>query len=382
MTDEPTNIVPIKALGKVPALPVVSSMKMVAIIAADLPPALPEGMNFKRWLELTHEFIGSHPEVVLVSARDAILSTFVFAPKKAEIIGAILDAYRRLGVALSEDGRKHLSFRETLNKRYSLNADGEKRFAEHVVVFSIGNFYLNGAQANLLIDEIVGATVEDAEKAIAPVTASFAAADKGGINNAEVLARLKAEIGRQGLYRLHGTPEQNCGGVVAKIAYGSNPALPLSLPLLALSTTFVDLMRDRYPHARAPSNQHSWTAAIWHAFTTVSISRNLDRSTYGCGMQQQAEAMIDEAMRQLNLDGRRVIEREIAVDRKDCGMVLNAIVAAETRLKAGEAVASRVVIGRDSMLLDSDEACAIARRKLDSHVAKIERRHAEIEVKP
>lgn len=360
-----------------PSLPLVSSMKMVAVIAAELPPTLREGQSAKDWLQDTYEFIGEHPECVLVSAREAIRSTFVFSPKKAEIIQHILDAYQRLGVELSKDAKQHLSYRKTMPDRYTLNDDGVKRFAEDAKVTAIGYFSFQGPQANIILDAIQGAIVEDVEKAIAPVQASFAKADKDKINGEDVLRRFRTEVRLQGLYREFGAPDRHCGGPVAMMPARSG-MIPMTSNYLALSQSFVDRMRDQYPHARWQGNVGSWADAMKNAFWAIAVSRDLDPATYGSGLQQQAEAMIDAKMSDLNREGKIEIERDLQVSRRVCIADLANVALAEQTIRSGGVSIIKVTIRGEIIKLDTLEACEVARRKLDTFSASLDSKLAEL----
>lgn len=364
MTDN-TNITTFKPKSVAAALPAVSSMKMVAVIAADLPPALPEGMTAKSWLQNTHEFIGSHPDCVLVSARDAILSTFQFSPKKSEIIDAILKAYQRLGVALSEDAKRHLSYRKKTSERYSLNDEGVKRFSDDAKVTLVGFFTVQGPQANIILDALnksgVDAIVDDVERAIDPVQKYFKGKEKAPGD--DVLERFKSETRIQASYRIHGEPGDHCGGIVATVAAGAK-LVPLTSTWVAVSEQFRDRMRERYPFARIRNNPHSWDEALKQAFWSTVVSRDVDPALYGKGLQRKAEDMIDRAMADLEREGRIECERLYRIDLRECAINLQALAVAETKLKAGETSIERVTVDGENIRLDTVENCEIARRKI------------------
>lgn len=366
-----TNVTKFQAKAVVPALPAVSSMKMVAVIAGDLPPALPEGQSLAKWLKSTHEFIGTHPEVVLLDARDAILSTFVFAPKKAEIIQHILDAYQRLGVALSPDAKKHLEFRRKMPARYTLNNDGIKRFADDAKVTLVGFFTVQGPQANIILDRLnsegCDAKVEDVEKAIGPVVKAFDGREK--VSGDEVLERFRSETIVQTAYRLHGDPAQQCGGTVGVVA-GRSKMLPLTSTWLAVSEAFVNSMRDAYPFARLRDDPHSWANAMKEAF--LNAVRVADHTKYGLGLQQESEALIQRTMADFNVTGRSEIARALKFQSRATPTNIAVIEVAEGRLRAGETVGTVITIDDDQVVLDSLDNCAVARRKVETFAAKIE----------
>ncbi len=369
-----SNIAPFKPQTAVaPALPAVSAMKMVAVVAAELPPTLREGQTIKAWLEETHTFVGAHPEVVLANALEAIRSTFVFSPKKAELIDAILKAYQRLGVVLSDDAKRHLSYRQKMPERYTLNANGEKRYAEDTKVVLVGYFVVHGPQANLILDHTPGAIVDDFEKSISPVSAAFAGREK--VAGGDVLERFKTEVKIQCAYRLHGTPADNCGGQVAMLPAGSKMA-PLSSIWVALSEDFVNRMRDAYPYARVRNNPASWSEGMKDAFWRVVLG--LDPSLYGQGMQSLAEQKIEAAMVDLNREGQIEIKRSLSIDHRECVNNRTAIALARQRLDAGETVIDRVTINGETIRLESIEHCDAAGRKLETFAGKIESKLAEM----
>lgn len=363
--------------GMAKTLPVVESAEMVAVVASELPPKLAEGVSLVDWLERTERVIGHHPRVVLAEAIQSIMSTFRFSPTKAEMIDHILDAYRRLQLPLSDDARRHLSYRQKLPDRYTLNADGVKRFAEDAKVTAIGYFSFQGPQANIILDAIQGAIVEDVEKAIAPVQASFAKADKDKINGEDVLRRFRTEVRLQGLYREFGAPDRHCGGPVAMMPARSG-MIPLTSNYLALSQSFVDRMRDQYPHARWQGNVGSWADAMKNAFWAIAVSRDLDPATYGSGLQQQAEAMIDAKMSDLNREGKIEIERDLQVSRRVCIADLANVALAEQTIRSGGVSIIKVTIRGEIIKLDTLEACEVARRKLDTFSASLDSKLAEL----
>lgn len=377
-----SNITKFQAKPVAAALPNVTSTKMVAVIAADLPPALREGTDIKQWLNETQSFIGSHPEIVLREARDSILSTYQFAPKKSEIIQHILDAYQRLGVALSEDAKRHLSFRKKMPVRYTLNDNGVKRFADDAKVTLVGYFTMQGPQANIILDSLnkagVEAIVDDIEKAIEPVQAWFkntegkrVEKDRGRVTGGEVLERFKFFTKMQCAYRISGEPAAHCGGPVAHLA-GDGRLIPMTSTWLAMSEAFVDRMRDTYPFARVRNNPTSWGEAMKQAFWATVASRDLDESRYGAGLQRDAEAMIEARMADLNREGRIELKRALAVDKREAITNLSAITVAETALKGGQTSVARITVNGESMMLDSLDACAIARRKVETMASKVD----------
>lgn len=371
------NIATIAPKPLVAALPNVEADEMVAVIAAELPPKLPDGVSLVDWIARTEATLGQHPRVVFGEAIQSLMSTFRFSPTKAEMIDHILDAYRRLQLPLSDDARRHLSYRQKLPDRYTLNADGVKRFAEDAKVTAIGYFSFQGPQANIILDAIQGAIVEDVEKAIAPVQASFAKADKDKINGEDVLRRFRTEVRLQGLYREFGAPDRHCGGPVAMMPARSG-MIPLTSNYLALSQSFVDRMRDQYPHARWQGNVGSWADAMKNAFWAIAVSRDVDPATYGSGLQQQAEAMIDAKMSDLNREGKIEIERDLQVSRRVCIADLANVALAEQTIRSGGVSIIKVTIRGEIIKLDTLEACEVARRKLDTFSASLDSKLAEL----
>ncbi|MDE2470169.1 MAG: hypothetical protein KGL35_15830 [Bradyrhizobium sp.] len=82
--------------------------RTIAHIAAVLPPKLSDDMPLKAWVKLMVETVGSHPVEVLTEARSVMLSTCQFAPTPKEFVDAVLLAYPRLKMPLSEDAKRSL----------------------------------------------------------------------------------------------------------------------------------------------------------------------------------------------------------------------------------------------------------------------------------
>lgn len=348
-------------------MPTVESADMVAVIASELPPKLPDGASLVDWLERTERVIGQHPRIVLAEAIQSIMSTFKFAPTKAEMIDHILKAYQRLGVALSDDAKRHLSYRKKMSDRYTLNADGVKRFADDAKITLVGYFTFQGPQANIILDALekagTDAIVDDVEKAIEPVQRYFKGKEKSPGD--EVLERFNIETRIQAAYRIHGDPADHCGGLVATVPAGSK-LVPLTSTWVAMSEQFRDRMRERYPFARVRNNPHSWDEAIKQAFWGAVVSRDLDASFYGKGLQRKAEDMIDRAMADLEREGRIECERLYRIDLRECAINLQALAVAETRIKGGDVSPDRVSVDGETIRLDTMENCAIARKKIMS----------------
>lgn len=348
-------------------MPTVESADMVAVIASELPPKLPDGASLVDWLERTERVIGQHPRIVLAEAIQSIMSTFKFAPTKAEMIDHILKAYQRLGVALSDDAKRHLSYRKKMSDRYTLNADGVKRFADDAKITLVGYFTFQGPQANIILDALekagTDAIVDDVEKAIEPVQRYFKGKEKSPGD--EVLERFNIETRIQAAYRIHGEPADHCGGLVATVPAGSK-LVPLTSTWVAMSEQFRDRMRERYPFARVRNNPHSWDEAIKQAFWGAVVSRDLDASFYGKGLQRKAEDMIDRAMADLEREGRIECERLYRIDLRECAINLQALAVAETRIKGGDVSPDRVSVDGETIRLDTMENCAIARKKIMS----------------
>lgn len=367
-----TNVATLRPKNLVPAIPSVPSRKMLAIIAEDLTPSLPDGMTPGQWLDRTENFVGQHPEIVLTSAMEAILSTFVFSPKKSEIIDAILKAYQRLGVELSPDAKKHLSFRKKLSDRYVLNEDGVKRFDDDVKITLVGFFTVQGPQGNIILDDLnkagVPAIVDDVEKSIDPVQQWFKGKDKAPGD--EVLARFKAETRIRACYRIHGDPASLCGGIVATVPSGAK-LIPLTSTWVAMSEQFRDRMREQYPHARCRNNPHSWEDAMKEAFWSAVVSRDLDPALYGKGLQKAAEDLIERKMADLNREGRIECERIYRIDMRECAINIQALAVAEEKLKSGHPSVDRITIDGEVIRLDSIENCDIARRKISAFSDRI-----------
>lgn len=368
MTRKSTGLVPHR-VGPAPAksAPLVSSLRMVSTVFAELPPTLPAGMEAQTYLAQTHEFIGAHPDPVLISAREALLSTCVFAPKKSEIIQAILNAYLRLGIPLSPDAQKHAEYRRKLPARYAISPAGLKRFADDARVVTVGYVAVLGPQVNLILDDIGGATVEDVEKAIAGVHRAFAGADR--VSGDDVLERLRTEVGIQVAYRLNGDPADLCGGPVAEVGARGRMFRCWST-WLALSESFVNRMRDQYPHARSQADHVHWGEAMKEAFQ--GVAHKVDTSRYGDGLQAEAEAAIAARMAELNRTGRVEIMTARRFQARQIGTVMATIATAETRLISGHECGEIVTIGDERLALRSLEDCGIARNKAETARDRIE----------
>lgn len=363
-----TNAIALRPAANVPAatLPLVPSRKMVASVFAELPPTLPSGVSERTWLTDASDFIGEHPDPVLVSAREAILSKFAFAPKKAEIISELLAAYVRLGVALSEDAKRHLSYRKKMPARYSLNDAGQKRFADDAKVVTVGFVVVQGPQGNLILDDMTGATVEDVEKAVPGVLKAFSGAERVGGD--DVLERLRIEIAVQVAYRIHGTPEEICGGRVAEVG-GRSRMHRLVSTWVALSEAFVNRMHQHYPHARAGTDTAYWGEAMREAFQAVA--HTVDTAAYGDGLQATAEAAIEARMADLNRAGRDAILTSRKFAARQVDTVLTQISTAHGRLVAGEEVGDSVFVGDEVASLRTIAACEVARAKAEALKSKI-----------
>lgn len=364
-----------KAGALAPAMPNVKSAKMVAVIAGELPPTLREGQSIKAWLQDTSEFIGQHPEPVLVDACEAIRSTQRFMPSKAEIIQNVLDAYQRLGVALSDDAKRHLSYRRKMPARYTLNDHGEKRFADDAKVTLIGYFTLQGPQANIIIDAMPGATVEDVEKAIAPVAKAMKSLSDR-VTADDVLDRFRHEVAVQIAYRVHGDPAAQCGGAAAEV-FGRSKSFLLASPWFALSQGFVDRMRDRYPYARCRDDVHSWGEAMRAAFIAVA-GGEIDIERYGIGLQHDAEAAVEARMADMNRTGRTELLSWRRYEARGLATAMHAIDVAEQRLAEGVTTAAAVTIDGENLVIDSAEKCAAAWRKAQAFKVRLDKQIAAL----
>ncbi len=370
MSSNITTFKPGAPLAK-PVGPVIESAEMVAFVAAELPPKLAAGASLADWLERTERSIGKHPRAVLAEAAESITSVFKFPPTKAEMVDHILDAYQRLGVALSDDAKRHLSYRKKMPARYTLNNDGIKRFADDAKVTLVGFFTVQGPQANIILDRLnsegCDARIEDVEKAIGPVVKAFDGREK--VSGDEVLERFRSETIVQTAYRLHGDPAQQCGGTVGAVARRSK-MLPLTSTWLAVSEAFTNSMRDAYPFARLRDDPHSWANAMKEAF--LNAVRVADHAKYGIGLQQESEALIQRTMADFNVTGRSEIARALKFQSRATPTNIAVIEVAEGRLRAGETVGTVITIDEESIMLDSLDNCAVARRKVETFAAKIE----------
>jgi hypothetical protein len=254
-----------------------------------------------------------------------------------------------------------------MSDRYTLNADGVKRFADDAKITLVGYFTFQGPQANIILDTLekagTDAIVDDVEKAIEPVQRYFKGKEKSPGD--EVLERFNIETRIQAAYRIHGEPADHCGGLVATVPAGSK-LVPLTSTWVAMSEQFRDRMRERYPFARVRNNPHSWDEAIKQAFWGAVVSRDLDASFYGKGLQRKAEDMIDRAMADLEREGRIECERLYRIDLRECAINLQALAVAETRIKGGDVSPDRVSVDGETIRLDTMENCAIARKKIMS----------------
>lgn len=289
-------------------VPIVGAGKTVASIAAMLPPKLNDDMPLAVWLKTVVGTIGEHPQAVLDEARSAILSTKTFAPMPAEIIDAILAAYKRLDVALSDDARKHLAYRKKQSYRYVTDSDGRQKFSPDAKITTVGFVGVSGIHANMLLDENPEATVADVEAAVVAATAVLQKRDKTSI--ADALDEIRERLGVVIAHRKHGPPEAFCGGRIASLKLrGLDTARLLRSDFFALSEEFVSAQRVKHPHAMPTYSEARWESAMFEAFCTAVTAAKT--AAYGAESQRVGEQAADARMAHCNDKGRA--ERKTSV---------------------------------------------------------------------
>lgn len=349
----------------------VDAQKTVMHIAAMLPPKLPEDMPLKSWLQAMKTAIGEHPQAVLDDARNAILSTKPFAPSPAEIIDAVLAAYKRLDLPLSEDAKRHLSYRKKTSARYMLNQDGVQRFAPDAKVTTIGYVAVSGVHVNMLLDENADATVPDVEAAVVSATAILQKREKTSI--ADILDETRKRLAVVMAHRIYGTPESYCGGSAGRVGDRA-----LKLDFFAVSQAFVDKLRAMYPFAAPSYLGGQWDGAMREAFFRGAEVVTIEN--YGRGAQGEAENAVEQALIEMNGRGIDARSRELSVSLREVNRAIEILertkwddprplsVAAAGRSfllhNPAEAESARVKIAADRDRITA-EVGAIERAKVD-----------------
>lgn len=286
----------------------VGAGKTVAAIASMLPPKLSDDMPLVSWLKATVTTIGEHPQSVLDEARAAILSTKTFAPMPADIIDAILAAYKRLDMPLSEDARRHLAYRKKQSYRYALDANGRQQFAADAKVTTIGFVGVSGIHANMLLEENPEASVADVETAVVHATAILQRREK--ISIADALDEIRERLAVVIAHRKHGPPEAFCGGRIASMkTLGSDVLRHLRSDYFALSEEFVASQRIKHAYALPRWSGSRWEEAMFDAFATGANAAK--KVAYGAESQKVGEDAADALMAACHAKGKA--ERKTAV---------------------------------------------------------------------
>ena len=280
--------------------------RAIVQIAAVLPPKLSEDMPFKSWVKLIAETVGDHPVEVLNEARSVLLSTSGFAPSPKEFVDAVLAAYPRCKLPLSEDGKRHLSYRKNNSHRYITGEDGRQRFIDDAKLTNICFVSIVGVHANMVMDKMPKATVSDVEKALIATSGQFAKKDSATLS--ELIRAMEFHATAAETYRLHGRPEDYCGGTVAEVNAGYGNRL-LTSPFLALSEGFVETLTTVHP--KAFRQKHVLHTVFWEV--VYSITKLSAPPGYGTTFQTTAEAAIHAAMRVK--DGQEAQEEAIKLNR-------------------------------------------------------------------
>ena len=189
--------------------------RIIVQIAAVLPPKLSEDMPFKAWVKLMSETVGDHPVEVLNEARSVMLSACGFAPTPKEFVDAVLSAYAKLRLPLSDDAKRHLGYRKKVSSRYVMGEDGKQRYLEDAKLTTMCFVSVAGVHANMVLDKIPEATVSDVERALLEVSEIYSKKDKATIN--DIVRNLEHYTACEYYYRTYGKPEDLCGGIPAEV---------------------------------------------------------------------------------------------------------------------------------------------------------------------
>lgn len=211
--------------------------RAIVQIAAVLPPKLSEDMPFKSWVKLIAETVGDHPVEVLNEARSVLLSTSGFAPTPKEFVDAVLAAYPRCKLPLSEDGKRHLAYRKKTSHRYITGEDGRERYLDDAKLGTICFNAIAGVHANMILDKLPEATVSMLERALIRASEEFGKKEKATIK--EILFSIEFRVDCEYYYGKFGTPEDLCGGTPANVRgkYGV-----VRMHYFTVSQEFVDLL--------------------------------------------------------------------------------------------------------------------------------------------
>lgn len=251
--------------------------RTIAQIAAVLPPKLSEDMPFKAWMKLVAETVGDHPIEVLAEARSVILSTCQFAPTPKEFVDAVLAAYARRKLPLSEDAKRHLAYRKKTSHRYIVGEDGKERFIDDAKLTTISFVSVAGVHANMVMDYLPAVTVSNVERGLLLVSKDFEKREKATID--EIVSKLKYHSSCDFYHRAFGTPEQLCGGTPAEVRgrYGL-----LKSHRFAVSTKFMAALLQECPDV---TNEEIWEVY----FKTVYHDGPMFPDNYGTTYQAEME---------------------------------------------------------------------------------------------
>lgn len=263
--------------------------KAIIKIAAVLPPKLSDDMPLKSWIKLMVETVGDHPIDVLTEARSILLSTNSFAPTPKEFVDAVLAAYTRCKLPLSEDAKRHLAYRKKTSTRYITGENGQQRFIDDAKLTAISFVSVAGIHANMVMDALPFATVDDIEKAL--IVTSDQLGKKESTTLKDILKAMEFHAVVANAHRVHGKPADLCGGPVADD--NTSYKTKFKAPFLALSAAFVDKMREQYPKAMSTRGNLS------SVFNGVAYKKSstLVPDGYGSTYQALAEAEICAGMR-------------------------------------------------------------------------------------
>ena len=264
--------------------------RAIAQIAAVLPPKLSEDMPLKAWMKLIAETVGDHPVEVLTEARSILLSTNSFAPTPKEFVDAVLAAYGRCKLPFSDDAKRHLAYRKKTSHRYVTDENGRQRFIDDVKLGAIAFVSLAGVHANMIMDALPFATVDDIEKAL--IATSDQLGKKENTTLKDIVKAMEFHAVVANAYRNHGKPADLCGGPVADDNHSYKTKF--KSPFLALSTAFVDKMREQYPKAMVDRGNLS---RVFIGVAYKSRASTLVPDGYGSTYQATAEAEISADLR-------------------------------------------------------------------------------------
>ena len=258
-----------------------STAQAVANVAALLPPKTTDDMPAQVWMRKMVEAIGEHPQEVLDEAYRAVISTCTFAPTAKEFIDAVLIAYARLKVPMSEDAKRHLSYRKKANFRYVQGDAGRQLFSDDIKLISLGYFSLAGVHANMVLEAVPEATVTDVERAIVKLS-ELPKADKNA-KLADSIEKLRRLAVVEVAYRKYGPPSDFCGGT---------PSETLRSPFLVISCERIDEWRKKYLYVKKENIESAFYRAIVENGYKISAIPD----GYGTEWQQRAEWLIEKAI--------------------------------------------------------------------------------------